>query len=80
MNFDEEDEEQAMLIQASQGMMEERRTESSPLEKEWLEFRAGGLVISKNLDVLNWWSIHEKQFWEKVSLYPSNKLFCRNNF
>ena len=62
MNLDEEDEEQAMLIQASQGMMEERRSETSPLEKEWLEYRAGGLVISKNLDVLNWWSIHEKQF------------------
>ena len=47
---------------ASQGMSEERRVDSSPLEQEWLEFRSGGLVIGKNLDVLKWWSQHEKQF------------------
>ena len=62
MNFDEDDEEQAMLMQASQGMIEERRLDQTPLEKEWNEFRAGGLVAGKNLDVLLWWSQHEKQF------------------
>ena len=62
MNFDEDDEEQAVLMQASQGMMEERRLDQTPLEKKWNEFRAGGLVAGKNLDLLLWWSQHEKQF------------------
>ena len=47
MNFDEDYEEKAMLMQASQGM---------------IEFRAGELVAGKNLDVLLWWSQHEKLF------------------
>ena len=60
--IDEEDEQQALLMAASQGMAKERRAETSPLEQEWLEFRSGGLVIGKNLDVLKWWFQHEKQF------------------
>ena len=48
MQIDEEDEEQALLMAASQGMTEERRAETSPFEQEWLEFRSGGLVIGKN--------------------------------
>ena len=47
MKIDEEDEEQALLMQASQGLMEERWLDSTPLE--WGEFRAGGLVVGKNL-------------------------------
>ena len=82
MQLDEEDEEQALLVQASQGMMKERRAETSPLEKEQLEFRAGGLVVGKNLDVLKWWSEHDKQLplCAKLSesIYASKlyKLFC----
>ena len=62
VDADSDDEEQAMLIRASQGMSDVIPVELTPMGKELAAYRSSGLLPGKNLDVLAYWKNHEKQF------------------
>lgn len=71
---DEEDEEQAMLASMSQNLPKTAQNEDTPMMKEILAYMSGGLVPGKNLDVLGFWKIHEKQF--PLLAKVVKKYFC----
>ena len=72
VDSDEEDEEQAMLASMSQAMPKANPNAESPMMQEITAFMSGGLVPGKNLDVLAYWKLHEKQF---PLLAKVNKLY-----